>query len=177
VYRKASPAVVQDYALRKLPVLSRRKGESKMNNYIPADKLLAEIQRRKQQDITIRERGVLVDIETAIASLQREKSSDWSAEDEEMLDAMIDIVANSLYEPLCPREGMLAWLNAIRSRTLTNNEQTEAGLEEEIERIIKNEDSFMKFQVKEQLIKYVARHFAEWGATHLYKKEKSNGGE
>ena len=30
MYRKASPAVVQDYALRKLPVLSRRKGESKM---------------------------------------------------------------------------------------------------------------------------------------------------
>ena len=31
MYRKASPAVVQDYALRKLPVLSRRKGESKMS--------------------------------------------------------------------------------------------------------------------------------------------------
>ena len=30
MYRKASPAVVQDYALRKLPVLSRRKGESIM---------------------------------------------------------------------------------------------------------------------------------------------------
>ena len=30
MYRKASPAVVQDYALRKLPVLSRRKGESKI---------------------------------------------------------------------------------------------------------------------------------------------------
>lgn len=144
-----------------------------MNNYIPADKLLAEIQRRKQQDITIRERYVLVDIETAIVSLQQEKPSDWSAADEEMLDAMIDIVANSLYEPLCPREGMLIWLKALRSRTFTHNEQTEVGLEEEIERIIKSEDGFMKFQVKEQLIKYVARHFAEWGAAHLDKKEKA----
>lgn len=99
-----------------------------MNNYIPADRLLAEIQRRKQQDITMRERSVLIDIETAIASLQQEKSSDWSAEDEEMLDAMIDIVANSLYEPLCPREGMLTWLKAIRSRTSTNHEQAEADL-------------------------------------------------
>lgn len=99
-----------------------------MNNYIPADKLLAEIQRRKKQDITIRERSVLVDIETAIAALQREKSSDWSAEDEEMLDAMIDIVANSLYEPLCPREGMLTWLKALRSRTSTNHEQAEVDL-------------------------------------------------
>lgn len=43
-----------------------------MSNYIPADKLLAEIQRRKQQDITIRERSILIDIETAIESLQRE---------------------------------------------------------------------------------------------------------
>lgn len=144
-----------------------------MNKYIPADKLLAEIQRRKRQDITIRERSVLVDIETAIVSLQQEKPSDWSAEDEEMLDAMIDIVANSLYEPLCPREGMLIWAKALRSRTFTHNEQTEVGLEEEIERIIKSEDRFMKFQVKEQLIKYVAHHFAEWGATHLDKKEKS----
>ena len=61
--------------------------------------------------------------------------------------------------------------------TSLQQEQPDADLEEEIERIIKNEDRFMKFQVKEQLIKYVARHFAEWGATHLYKKEKSNGGE
>lgn len=99
-----------------------------MNNYIPADKLLAEIQRRKQQDITIRERSVLIDIETAIASLQQEKSSDCSAEDEEMLDAMIDIVANSLYEPLCPREGMLTWLKALRSRTSHYREQAEVDL-------------------------------------------------
>jgi len=39
---------------------------------------------------------------------------EWSEEDKEMLDAMIDIVSNSLYEPLCPREGMLAWLKSLR---------------------------------------------------------------
>lgn len=46
---------------------------------------------------------------------QREqKPAEWSAVDEEMLDAMKDIVSNALYEPLCPREGMLAWLEALR---------------------------------------------------------------
>ncbi len=39
--------------------------------YIDAEKLLAEIQRRKKQDITIRERSILIDIETAIDSIQR----------------------------------------------------------------------------------------------------------
>lgn len=42
------------------------------------------------------------------------KPAEWSEEDEEMLDAMIDMVSNSLYEPLCPREGMLAWLKSLR---------------------------------------------------------------
>lgn len=42
--------------------------------------------------------------------------AEWSDEDEEILDAMIDIVSNSLYEPLCPREGMLAWLKSIKNR-------------------------------------------------------------
>ena len=32
----------------------------------------------------------------------------------EMLDAMVDIVANSLYEPLCPRDKMLCWLKSLR---------------------------------------------------------------
>ena len=41
--------------------------------YIDADKLLTEIQRRKKQDTTIRERSILIDIETAIASLQQEQ--------------------------------------------------------------------------------------------------------
>ena len=43
-----------------------------------------------------------------------QQSAKWSDKDEEILDAMIDIVSNSLYEPLCPREGMLAWLKALR---------------------------------------------------------------
>lgn len=42
-------------------------------------------------------------------------------------------------------------------------EQPEVDLEKEIERIVENEERFMKFQVKEQLIKYVARHFYELG--------------
>lgn len=43
-----------------------------------------------------------------------EQNPAWSEDDEEMLDAMIDIVSNSLYEPLCPREGMLAWLKSLK---------------------------------------------------------------
>lgn len=45
-----------------------------------------------------------------------QKPVEWSEADEEMLDAMIDIVSNSLYEPLCPREGMLAWLKNLPER-------------------------------------------------------------
>ena len=41
---------------------------------------------------------------------------EWSEEDEEMLDAMVDMVSNSLYEPLCPREGMIAWLKSLLMR-------------------------------------------------------------
>lgn len=51
---------------------------------------------------------------------------EWSEEDEEMLDAMIDIVSNSLYEPLCPREGMLAWLKSLRPSWKPSEEQIEA---------------------------------------------------
>jgi len=43
-----------------------------------------------------------------------ESSDEWIEEDEEMLDAMVDIVANSLYEPLCPRDKMLNWLKSLR---------------------------------------------------------------
>ena len=45
-----------------------------------------------------------------------QKPAEWSEKDEEMLDAMIDIVSNSYYEPLCPREGMLAWLKSLPGR-------------------------------------------------------------
>ena len=40
--------------------------------YIDADKLIAEIDRRKEQDITFRERNILVDIEMIISSLRAE---------------------------------------------------------------------------------------------------------
>lgn len=43
--------------------------------YIDAEKLIAEIERRKKQDVTFRERSILIDIETAIASLQQEQPS------------------------------------------------------------------------------------------------------
>ena len=41
--------------------------------YIDVDKLIAEIERRKKQDVTFRERSILIDIETAITSLQQEQ--------------------------------------------------------------------------------------------------------
>ena len=51
---------------------------------------------------------------------------EWSEEDEEMLDAMIDIVANSLYEPLCPRDRMLNWLKSLRPSWKPSKEQMKA---------------------------------------------------
>ena len=44
----------------------------------------------------------------------KQQPTKWNEDDEKMLDAMIDIVSNSLYEPLCPREGMLTWLKSLR---------------------------------------------------------------
>ena len=49
-----------------------------------------------------------------LKSLRPQLKYEWSEEDEEMLDAMVDIVANSLYEPLCPRDKMLCWLKSLR---------------------------------------------------------------
>ena len=51
--------------------------------------------------------------EDTIAKYEQ-KPAEWSEEDKEMLDAMVDIVANSLYEPLCPRDKMLDWLKSLR---------------------------------------------------------------
>lgn len=47
--------------------------------------------------------------------------------------------------------------------------QPDVDLEMEIERIVKNEEKFMKFQVRHQLIGYVARHFYEL-ARQKYEK-------
>ena len=49
------------------------------------------------------------------------------------------------------------------------SEKPMEGLEEELDRIVKCEKEFMNFQCKSQLIGYVARHFAKWGAEHLKK--------
>lgn len=43
---------------------------------------------------------------------------------------------------------------------IKDQEQPEVDLE--IERIVKDEEKFMNFQARHQLIGYVARHFAEW---------------
>jgi len=47
-------------------------------------------------------------------------SNEWSEKDEEMFDAMIDIISNSLYEPLCPRDEMLSWFKSLRYQCLCN---------------------------------------------------------
>ena len=44
-------------------------------------------------------------------------------------------------------------------------------LEKEIERIIECEKKFMNFQIRSQLIGYIARHFAKWGAEHFKKED------
>lgn len=46
--------------------------------------------------------------------------------------------------------------------------QEQPELDLEIERIVKDEEKFMKFQVRHQLIGYVARHFAKW----QYQKDR-----
>ena len=43
-----------------------------------------------------------------------QQPAEWSEEDEKLLDAMIDMATNSLYEPLCPRGKMIVWLKSLR---------------------------------------------------------------
>jgi hypothetical protein len=62
--------------------------------YIDSEKLLAEIERRKKQDTTMRERSILIDIETAIASLQQEQPSPPSNLDEAADTYSENILAN-----------------------------------------------------------------------------------
>lgn len=47
-----------------------------MNTNEVLNKLIAEIERRKKQDVTFRERSILIDIETAITSLQQEQQKE-----------------------------------------------------------------------------------------------------
>ena len=60
-------------------------------------------------------------------------------------------------------EELLSFLSTLES------EKPMDGLEEEIDRIVKCEKEFMNFQCRSQLIGYMARHFAQWGAEHLKK--------
>ena len=55
-----------------------------------------------------------------------QKPAEWSEEDEKMIDAMIDIVSGSFYEPLCPRKEMLAWLKSLRPSWKPSEEEMKA---------------------------------------------------
>lgn len=65
-----------------------------------------------------------------------------------------------------PLEVIEKWADLEEDETVTNCDQ----LEEEIERIVEAEEKFIKFQVRSQLIKYVARHFYKLGL-NARKKE------
>ena len=60
------------------------------------------------------------------------------------------------------------YLDKYTPSTLESEKPIE-GLEEEIDRIVKCEKEFMNFQSRSQLIAYIARYFAKWGAEHLKK--------
>jgi hypothetical protein len=61
-----------------------------------------------------------------LKSLHPQPTQEWSEEDEKMLDAMIDIVSGTFYEPLCPRKEMLSWLKSLRPSWKPSEEQMEA---------------------------------------------------
>ena len=58
-----------------------------------------------------------------LKSLRPQPKQEWGKDDKEMLDAMIDIVSGSFYEPLCPRKEMLAWLKSLRPSWKPSEEQ------------------------------------------------------
>lgn len=78
--------------------------------YIDSEKLIAEIEMRKKQDITFRERNILVDIETCIASLQQEQPEvdlereiikykvPFSDDREYLNEQTLDAIARHFYE-------------------------------------------------------------------------------
>lgn len=98
------------------------------------------------------------------ATLQQEQPAEWSDADEEMLDAMIDIVSNSLYEPLCPREGMLAWLKSLRPRPhwKPSEVQPEVDLKNEYKEYVDTDPVLSKL-VNHYAGMSIARHFYELG--------------
>ena len=104
----------------------------KKKKYIDAEKLLAEIERRKKQDVTFRERSILIDIETAITFLQQEfPDADLAAEVDKYL---VD--------------------------NYTNDTDVDTPF---LERMFSHD--------RNDLVKF-ARHFAEWGANHIYIRKE-----
>ena len=151
-----------------------------MNNYIPADKLLAEIQRRKQQDITIRERSILIDIETAITALQQERP------DNEDIDNVAQELYEHLYElkrrnnvptNLYDRQEIINLWKAGIEYAYNHPKQEQAGveLEGEITRWLEKGDiTDTRFDnYDDSDIERTARHFFELGLSA--GGEKTNG--
>ena len=123
--------------------------------YIPVDTLIAEIERRKKQDVTFRERSILIDIETAITSLQQEQPSrDY---DEAYLNECIAKASKTW-------KGVDAdkYLDEVRGR---EQEQPEVDLEKEIKRyqehyiLVRD----IGFSLGWMDIETTARHFFELG--------------
>lgn len=63
------------------------------------------------------------------------------------------------------------YLDKYTPSTLESEKPIE-GLEEEIDRIVKCEKEFMNFQSRSQLIAYIARYFAKWGAEWQAKQDQ-----
>jgi hypothetical protein len=151
-----------------------------MNNYIPADKLLAEIQRRKQQDITIRERSILIDIETAITALQQEQpdNEDIDKVAQELYEHLYELkrrnnVPTNLYDK---QEIINLWKAGIEyAYNHPKQEQADVELEEEITRWLEKGDiTDTRFDnYDDSDIERTARHFFELGLGA--GREKSNG--
>lgn len=129
--------------------------------YIDADKLLTEIQRRKKQDTTIRERSILIDIETAIASLQQDKD-------------VLELCSQSWWEdrgwimipPNVTLEGIDVLLKQVKKKL--QQEQSEVDLEKEIKNYLATKCA----GDDEPSVSEIARHFAEWGAIHLNARKE-----
>lgn len=78
-----------------------------------------------------------------------------------------DLVDAEPYDKNEAYNELLSFLDTLES------EKPMEGLEEEIDRIVKCEKEFMNFQCRSQLIAYIARHFAKWGAEHFRDTTKN----
>lgn len=164
-----------------------------MNKYIDSEKLIAEIERfssveysDKTLDDDVANGALDYVLEEIIPSLQQEqpvpdstKLIEFWNEDKEMLKekSFSDDPWRLAYNAfMCgfgrgiavkKQEQPLTTEKVVEQckRFGGNPEviQPEVDLELEIERIVKDEEEFMKFQVRHQLIGYVARHFYKLG--------------